>query len=123
MVVNDLLDQDVGDAGAVDASVVKSRNGFGGAEDQSVRAPKVDGELARPVPGQLVAVPWHAVHPGEMLCGVEGGQSTLQELPVVLAEAPASGLVAGAGLLQLAVLPCDVDDAYSLTPITLRVIA
>src|SRR6266567_9082483 len=84
MVINHLLDLDLGHSGPVAASIrAGGQRYIGGFENQPVRPPEVQGELSLPVRAQLVAVPGRAVHVSERRRALKGRQPPLEELPVV----------------------------------------
>ena len=93
-----------------------------GDEDEAVRAAQVERVLAGTIGGERVAVPRHRGELGERGRKLELGDAPLQNLPLVSAKPALAGLVGGAGLLQFAVRPPDVDDVAPLHAITLGVI-
>ena len=90
-------------------------------EDQSIRAPEIDRELAAAIGAKLMAVSGHTFHVRQRGRTKQGHQASLEEPPVVGSPALAALAVVRACLLQLLVRPRDLDDDVSLTVLTLRV--
>ncbi len=63
MVIDNLLDHDLGHTRSVDAAVVKSGHWIMvWLEREAELSPQVDGKLASSIPMQLMAVAWHPLH-------------------------------------------------------------
>jgi hypothetical protein len=110
MVINHLLDVDLGNLRPIDTPVAEGgRRVVGYLEDQPVRAPEIDGELSLPVGVEQMTASRDAVHIRESWGSVEGRQTPLEELPVVGSPLLAALAVIRARLLQLAAGPRDLD--------------
>src|SRR5258708_5032636 len=110
MVVNHLLDFDLGHQGDVDAAVRQGGHGVvGRSEHQPVRTPEAERKFPGSSCAERVTITGHAGHVGESRRAEEGCQSALEDLPVVQSPMLAALAVVGAGLLQLAAGPRDLD--------------
>jgi hypothetical protein len=84
MVINHLLDCYVGYLGPVDTTNVECRDRIVvWLENQSIRSPQVDGEVAASIRGQLVTVAGGSVHVGQGGRAKERHQSPFEEFPVI----------------------------------------
>lgn len=104
MVINHFLDPDVSDPRSVNASGLQLRHGkVCRLEDESVRTPEVEREVAGAIGQQGVAVARDAVHVRECRGRVERSESALEQLPLVGAPVLVALAVVGTDLLQFGV--------------------
>jgi hypothetical protein len=116
MVVNHLLDDDLGDAGSVNASVGKlGQRAVIRLEDEPVRAPEVDRELAGTVGSELMAAAGHPLHVAQRRGGGERREPQLEPPPVRRTPSACALAVARAGFPQLPVEPRDLDGEAPLS--------